>query len=295
MGYTPNHVAKSLVYQKTFTIGVVIPEISHIFFAQVISGIEKVAYEMNYQLILTNSAENYEREKKAIQTLHSQRVDGILVSCSETTEDFSHFEDLIKSGMPLVFFDRCIDNLGVSTVSVNDKTGAKNITRHMIEHGYKKIACLHGPDFSIGKKRLDGYKEALIENNLPIDSNLIVKSGFLEQGGYTAMSTLLELPKDQWPRAVITVNDPVAIGAIERIEEAGLSVPGDIAIAGFSDDIRAGLLKCPLTTVKQPSEEIGSEAAETLFKIIQNNNGPPKSIELQTKLVIRNSCGCMNQ
>jgi len=292
MGYTPNHVAKSLVSRKTYTIGVVIPEISHVFFAQVISGIEEVAYQMDYQLILTNSAENYEREKKAIQILRSKRVDGILVSSSETTKDFSHFEEIIKSGMPLVFFDRCIDNFGVSTVSVDDKEGAKKITQHMIEHGYERIACLHGPCVSIGKKRLEGYKEALVENNMSIDEDLIVESGFLENGGYKAMSKLLELSKDQWPRAVVAVNDPVAFGAIKRIQEAGLSIPGDIAIGGFSDDIRAKLLKCPLTTVKQSSEEIGKVAADTLIQSIENKNESPKSVELKTELIIRNSCGC---
>lgn len=292
MGYTPNHVAKSLVSRKTFTIGVVIPEISHIFFAQVISGIEEVAYKMDYQLILTNSAENYEREIKAIQTLHSQRVDGILVSCSETTEDFSHFEEIIKSGMPLVFFDRCIAGLGASTVSVDDRVGAKKMTQHLIDHGYKKIACLHGAAISIGKERLEGYKEALNENHILVDENLVIEGGFLEKGGYQAMSRLLELPKNKWPEAVVTVNDPAAIGAIERIEKAGLSVPDDIAITGYSDDIRAALLKCPLSTVSQPSKEIGKKATDKLIKTMQNENEPVENIELKTKLMIRNSCGC---
>jgi len=292
MGYTPNHVAKSLVSRKTYTIGVVIPELSHVFFAQVISGIENVAYQSDYQLILTNSAENFEREKKAIQTLQSKRVDGILVSNSETTTNFDHYRSVIKSGMPLVFFDRCISGLGASTVSVDDKSGAKNMTLHMIEHGYERIACLHGPNISIGKERLDGFREAFAEAEMTVEENLLVESGFLEKGGYNAMDKILSQPREKWPRAVVTVNDPVAIGAIERIEEEGLSIPDDIAIGGFSDDIRAGLLRCPLTTVKQPSEEIGQAAAEKLIKIIQNSDEPPENIELKTELIIRNSCGC---
>lgn len=292
MGYTPNHVAKSLVSRKTFTIGVVIPEISHVFFAEVISGIEKVAYEKDYQLILTNSAENFEREKKAIKTLQSKRVDGILVSSSETTRDVAHYKRVINSGIPLVFFDRCFKGLGGSTVSVDDKRGAKNMTQHMIEHGYERIACLHGPEISIGKERLVGYREALTEAGIIVDENLVVESGFLEKGGYSAMDKILSLSHDKWPRAVVTVNDPVALGAIERIEEEGLSIPDDIAIGGFSDDIRARLLKCPLTTVKQPTEEIGKAAAEKLIKTIQNGGETPENIELNTELIIRNSCGC---
>ena len=292
MGYTPNHVAKSLVSRKTNTIGVVIPEISHVFFAQVVSGIESVTYKTDYQLILTNSAEDYEREKKAIQTLRSKRIDGLLVSSAETTVDYKHYEEVINSGIPIVFFDRWTNMDFVSNVSVDDMEGARNITLHMIDHGYDRIACFHGPDISIGKERLEGFMHAMRERDVSIDEKLIVKSGFLEAGGYRAMDQILSMPKEQWPRAIITVNDPVAIGALERIEEAGLSVPDDIAIAGFSDDLRAGLLKCPLTTVRQPSVEIGVEAAKKLIKILQNPEEKPEHIQLKTELIIRKSCGC---
>lgn len=292
MGYIPNHVAKSLVSKKTYTIGVVIPEISHAFFAQVISGIEEVIYEMNYQLILTNSAEDSKREKKALETLRSQRVDGILISCSVSSNDFSYYKEVIDLGVPLVFFDRCIEGLGASTVSVNDKTGARKITQHMIDHGYRKIACLRGPDISIGKDRLTGYLEALSQNNISVNEEWIIESGFQEKGGYEAMKKLLELSEDDRPRAVVAVNDPAAIGAIEAIEEFGLSIPDDIAICGFSNDIRAKLLKCPLTTVDQPAKKIGKKAAEKLFKVIENENEPAENIYLLTNLIIRKSCGC---
>ncbi len=292
MGYTPNHVAKSLVSQKTFTIGVIIPEISHVFFAQVISGIDDITFQQDYQLILTNSAETFEREKKALHTLRSKRVDGILVSCSETTGDFSHFQEVIDSGLPLVFFDRCIDGIGASTVSVNDRAASKRMTQHLIDHGYKRIACLHGPDVSIGKERLEGYLEALADNDFPVYESLMAESGYLEKGGYRAMEKLLQLPKDQWPDAIVAVNDPVAIGALECMKEHSISVPDEIAITGFSDDIRSRLLECPLTSVKQPAEEIGREAAKKLIKTIQNSDERPEKIELKTELMIRKSCGC---
>lgn len=292
MGYSPNHVAKSLVSKKTRTIGVVIPEISHTFFAQVVSGIEEVTYEMNYQLILTNSNEDSKRERKGLETLRSQRVDGILISCSMESNDFAYYKEVIDSGMPLVFFDRCIEGIGASTVSVNDETGARQITQHMIDHGYRKIACLRGPEISIGKERLAGYIEALNDNDIPVNEKWIVESGFKEEGGYVAMKKLLELPSDERPRAVVSVNDPAAIGAIEAIEEFGLSIPEDIAISGFSDDIRAKLLKCPLTTVHQPSVNIGKKAAEKLIKVIENEDEPDENIDLLTKLIIRKSCGC---
>lgn len=294
LGYTPNMVAKSLVSRRSHTIGVVIPEISHGFFSQVVKGIENVTYETDYQLLLTNSAEKAEREKKALETLLAQQVDGILISCSEESRDVSVYKKIIDTSKPLVFFDRCIEGLGASTVSVDDREGARKITRHMIRHGYHKIACLRGPDISIGIERLRGFLDAMKENGIEIRDEWIVESGFKEEGGYQAMKQILE-SGSEIPRAVVAVNDPVAIGAMEAIEEFGYSIPDDIAICGFSNDIRASLLKCPLTTVYQPSESIGRKAAEKLIKVIENPEEPVENIDLLTNPVIRESCGCQKK
>ncbi|SMO50243.1 LacI family DNA-binding transcriptional regulator [Gracilimonas mengyeensis] len=293
MGYTPNHLAKSLVSQKTYTIGVVIPEISHSFFPEVVRGIEEVTYEKNYQLILTHSAEKFEREQSAIETLRSKRVDGIMISCSQTTRNNSFYKNLTNIGVPIVFFDRCIDGIGLSCITVNDKTGAKQITQHLINHGYKKIAHLRGPQgVSIGKKRFEGFKEALSEAHLELDEKLVADTGFQEEGGYEAMKKILELPKEEWPDAVMAVNDPAAFGAIEAIKEAGLSIPDDIAIVGFSDDIRAELLPVPLTTVQQPAYEVGKKAAQKLIRLVEDDEEKHENIEVLTELMIRSSCGC---
>ncbi len=293
MGYTPNHIAKSLVSNKTYTIGVVIPAISHAFFPEVVRGIEEVTYKTNYQLILTHAAEQFEREKVAINTLRSKRVDGILISTSQTVEDYSFYKQTIDSGMPVVFFDRCIENIGASCVSVNDRTSSRQITQHLIDHGYKKIAYISGPQkVAVGKERLGGYLEALEAHDIPVDDKLIVEGGFREQQGYEAMKQLLDLPESSRPQAVATINDPSAFGAIEAIKEYGLSIPDDIAIVGFTDDIRAGLLECPLTTIRQPAYEVGKKGAEKLIKVIEDPDEPIENIEVVTKLIIRNSCGC---
>lgn len=292
MGYTPNHVAKSLVSRKTRTIGVVIPEISHDFFAKVISGIEEITYLQDYQLILTNSAESHVREIKAIETLWSQRVDGILISCSESTKDYSYFKKVIDSGIPMVFFDRCVDGLGVSTVRVSDRVGAMGVTRHMVSHGYTKFAYLRGSDMNVGKVRYAGFLDVMNEHGISVNEKWVIESGFRERGGYEAMKILLALPPEERPEVVVAVNDPVAIGAVEAIEEAGLSIPGDLAICGFTDDIRAPLLRPPLTTVHQPGELMGKKAAEKLIRTIENAEEPVENIELATTLKIRSSCGC---
>jgi DNA-binding LacI/PurR family transcriptional regulator len=292
MGYTPNHVAKSLVSKKTQTIGVVIPEIHHVFFSEVVSGIEAVVYENNYQLFLTNSAEDVAREKNVIEALRSKRVDGILLSCAENSKDFEYYKKLINSGLNIVFFDRCVENIGASCVSVDDENSSYLITSHLIGHGYDKIAHLSGPEnLSVGRERLRGYKRALEEHQLPVKDEWIVESGFREDGGYNAMYKLFELPKSEWPRAVVAINDPAAIGAMKAINEHGLSIPDEIAIVGFSDDIRAELMPCPLTTVDQPAFALGKKAAEKLIRSIENDDEPIENIELLTQMKIRSSCG----
>lgn len=292
MGYTPNHVAKSLVSQKTYTIGVVLPEIHHIFFSEVVSGIEEVVYNMNYQLFLINSAENYEREKKGIDALRSKRVDGILISCSENSDDIDYYKQVIDSGLPFVFFDRCVENIGASCVSVNDRGSSRMITAHLARLGRKKIAHLAGPEkISVGQQRKEGYLEALSEYNLESRDEWVEISGFREEGGYNAMKKLLELEGGDRPDAVVAVNDPAAFGAMKAIREAGLKIPDDIAIAGFSDDIRAELMPEPLTTVRQPAYSLGKKSAEKLIRTIENEDEPIENIELKTQIIVRSSCG----
>ncbi len=293
MGYTPNHVAKSLVSRKTFTIGVVIPEINHAFFSEVISGIEEVTYKRNYQLFLTNSAEKHEREKSSINALQSKRVDGILISCAETASDIDFYERIIKNGLPFVFFDRCIEGIGASCVSVNDYESSKIITEHLIGHGYESIAHLSGPDnMTLARNRKRGYIDALMMHDLLFQESLIVESGFNETGGYNAMKKLLERTADNPPRAVFALNDPAAFGAMKAIRESGQSIPDDIAVVGFSDDVRSELISCPLTTVRQPAFDIGKTAAKKLIDTIDNSEEPTETIKLKNEIIIRQSCGC---
>lgn len=293
MGYTPNYIAKSLVSKKTYTIGVVVPEIAHSFFANAIQGIEEVTFEDKYQLILTHSAEQEDREQYALQTLQAKRVDGILISSAEQVHNYDFYKDIINSETALVFFDRCVEDIGASCVSVDDEAGAFNVTQHLIDHGYKRIAHLKGPQsVSIGKDRLEGYKKALKKNGIAVDDSLIIESGLHEKAGYEAMNQLLENYQQNPVRAVFAVNDPAAFGAMDAIYDHGMSVPKDIALVGFSDDIRASLMRSPLTTVRQPARELGKQAAQKLIKLIENEDEPVEHIELQTSLKIRSSCGC---
>jgi DNA-binding LacI/PurR family transcriptional regulator len=185
-----------------------------------------------------------------------------------------------------------MDEAGFSCVGVDDKAAAKRITQHLIDHGHSSIAHLKGAQgLSIGRKRLEGFMEAMRENRLEVADEWIVESGLQEKGGYEAMKKLLDLPAEKRPRAVFAVNDPAAFGAIEAIREGGLTIPDDIAIVGFSDDIRAELLPVPLTTVHQPAYEVGKKAAETLLGTINGENESVENIEVLTQMKIRLSCG----
>lgn len=292
MGYTPNHVAKSLVSNRTYTIGVVIPEIGHAFFPEVVRGIDEISSEANYQIFLTNSSEDFEKEKRSIEALRAKRVDGILVSTSIKSTDFSFFENLRNTGIKIVFFDRCIHNLGISCIGVNDRVASRQISEHLIKNGYKKIAYLSGPpEVTIGRERLAGFREALSSAGIEINENRIVETGLTEIDGKEAMQKLLALPEEERPDAVATVNDPSALGAIEAIKEYGLSIPDDIAIVGFTNEVRASIIDPPLTTINQPAYDVGKKAADKLLRTIENENEPVENVELVANLVVRKSCG----
>src|SRR6186997_1771573 len=175
LNYQPNIVALSLRQSKTNTLGVIIPELVHFFFSTVISGIEDVAYSAGYNVIITQSNESLQREKIDIKALFNSRVDGMLISVSRETNNFEHIEAILAKGVPMVFFDRVYENANSSMVIVDDLSGAKDATRHLIEQGCKRIAHLEGPpNLVISKQRLQGYLDAMNEGGMPIDQSLII-------------------------------------------------------------------------------------------------------------------------
>ena len=293
IGYFPNHIAKSLVLRKTDTIGVVVPEITHSFFPEVVSGIEEICYKKGYHLILAHSAENANRETDVIYTLTSNQVDGLLISTAQTVEDYLVYQQIIQRGLPLVFYDRCVKGIGASCVSIDDEECASQITEHLIEHDYYPIAHISGPSrISIGISRQNGFKKALKKHHLEVKDKLIVEAGLQEADGYQAMQQIFKLPRGEWPRAVVAVNDPAAFGAMNAIYERNLKIPDDIAIVGFSDDIRAELMPTPLTTIRQNAYEVGKKAVEKLIAVINNDSDNNEEIIVTGELIIRKSCGC---
>lgn len=288
LNYKPNLIAQSLKSNKTNIIGVIVPEIKHDFFASSISGIEEVAYDSGYTIIVCQSNESFEREVLNTNALIRQRVDGIAASISQCTTNGDHFNAVIERGIPLVFFDRDIKGVNTSKILIDDEKSAFMAVAHLIEKGYRKIAHFAGPKgLSVSNNRLNGYIRALKKAHIAVDNGLISYGGMHENDGYDSMDCLLK--KKIKHDAIFAVNDPVAIGAYQRIKEAGLKIPGDIGIVGFSNNKIASLVEPAMTTVHQPSFEMGKKAAELLIEMIEGKKGSvkPKTIILETKLIVR--------
>jgi len=288
--YQPNFIAQSMTTRQTKTIGIIVPEIWHEFFGSVVSGAEEVANKRGYNIMVCQSSEKYEREYKNTNALISKQVDGLLVSVSQETKDSSHFNLAQKRGIPLVFFNRVCEGVEAASVQVDDKNGAYEAVKHLINKGYKRIAHFSGPQaISVCQERMAGYKKAMEEFGLPLDKDYILSGGFSEEDGVFHINKILKMGKPL-PDAIFTINDPVAIGAIICLKENGYKIPQDIALAGFSDDRVSSYIEPNLTTVRQPTKELGRVAMELLLKQIESQKlYPDEKIILKTELIIRNS------
>jgi DNA-binding LacI/PurR family transcriptional regulator len=288
LSYTPNPSAKSLKSNRTTTIGVIVPEIEHEFFSSAISGIEKVAYKSNHTIIVCQSNESYEREVENTILMTRHRVAGVIVSISLTTRNGQHFQMLSKRHIPLVFFDRVCDDVTASKVIIDDYQSAYDAVSYLIKKGRRKIAHFGGSmEVDIYSKRRNGYVDAIEKNHLPRLETLMTNGQLYEEHGYASFDTLLR--ENNIPDAIFAVNDAVAIGAFQRIQEAGLKIPDDVAIIGFSNDKITRLVNPPITTVHQPSKEMGEKAAEILIQIIEGKPIEPTTLIMPTRLIVRGS------
>jgi len=289
LNYRPNAVALSLKQKRSNTIGVIIPEIVHYFFSSVISGIEDVAYEAGFNVIICQSNEKFEREVTNTNTLLSNRVDGVLVSISKETENFDHFYNLRDNAVPMVFYDRIVPGLFADQVIIDDLDAAYRGTRHMIDSGRKHIAHFAGPQkLLIGQLRKEGYIKALRESGLPIDEDLIIEADSFEKARMAIMKLLNQNKKVD---GVFAVNDLTAIGAMQTLQKRGIKIPDDIAIVGFSDGRFSGITDPTLTSVDQHGYEMGTTATEMLLKRItsEDNNYPFETKVLNANLIVRGS------
>lgn len=293
LNYRPNAIALSLRKSRSFTIGVIIPEVVHFFFSTVISGIEEVAYSRGYNVILTQTNEKLDRERSSIDTMLSNQIDGFLVSFSKETTDFAHFQKLLDQGFPIVFFDRMPNLPQAINVMVDDYQGAYEATKHLIQQGYKNIVHLAGPSkLKISKERERGYTDALLKHGLEVKPENIVECsvGTDVEGNKIVSGLLKNLPEK--PDAFFANNDMAAVGAMMATKEAGLNVPEDVGIVGFSNWQFCAMINPSLTSVAQPGYEMGVKATDMLLDVIEKKvayDSFDQPIVLPTELLIRNS------
>ncbi len=286
--YRPNPIALSLKSRKSNVIGVVIPEIVHYFFSSVISGIEKVANEHGYSVMVSQSAESFEKEVEVCNTFSNSIIDGILISVSKETESYEHLQMLNDEGIPVVFFDRMLEEFDSDRVLINDYEGAFKATEYLIVEGRRRIVHFEGPKGrSISKNRLKGYLEAHRKNGVVLDESLVIPCDTFENALIETQRIIDEGVKFD---AIFTVNDFTAAGVIKTLNRNGISVPDDVSVIGFGNDYIADMIEPTLTTVSQPGFTMGEKAMQMLIsRINSDENSPIKTEVLPTRLMIRNS------
>ena len=293
LNYRPNAIALSLRNSRSYTIGVIIPEVVHFFFSTVISGIEEVASSRGYNVIFTQTNEKFEREKSSINTMLSNQIDGFMISFSKETEDFDHFTKLLDQKYPIVFFDRVPDIPNAINVMVDDYQGAYDATAHLIAQGYDQIAHLAGPkNLKICFERERGYREALNAHGISINEDYIIECLLSTPEESKRITQELLNNSKKIPNAIFANNDIVAVGAMMACKEAGLKIPEDIGIVGFSNWQICSMMEPTLTSVYQPGFDIGTKATELLLDIIEKKTEPDQiksPIVLKTELIPRKS------
>jgi LacI family transcriptional regulator len=289
LGYTPNFMARNLSSKSSHTIGLVVPKIAHYFFGSVIESIYEAALENNYEIILTVSQENTEREKKHIRSLLSMRVDGLIISISQQTKDYEIFNTINNYNVPLVFMDRVVDLPEFSSVTVDDRGGSYLAIEHAIKLGYKNIAHIAGfQEINIGQRRYLGFEDAMKKYGIPINPDWVVYGGFGEADGYHGFMKLYK--SGNLPDFIFAVTYPVALGVYAALSELGLKIPDDIDIMCFGNSDVNRFLSPSLSCVDQPTEELGKKSVELILEIINNpTDYVPKHLELPTSLIIRDT------
>jgi len=293
LNYRPNPMAQSLKRGNSKSLGIVVSNIDNTFFAQVINGVESVAYSKNYNLIMTQTHESYDLEVSNVEQLTVRAIDGLLISLSYETKDLGHLKKLHDKGLPIVFFDRVTDEIETHQVIVDNFKGAYEATNKLIEAGYRKIAHItSSPHVSITDDRLNGFRLAMSENNIPVNEQYVK---YCLHGGRDlneiekALTELLCSPDR--PDALFTASDRITTTTLMQLHKLGFKIPEDIALLGFTNTGLAEVLSPSLSSVYQPAFEMGKKATEMLINLIESKRPVTEfeKIVLPTEVIIRDS------
>ena len=283
MGYQQNKFASNLRQKHTNTIGVVVPKLDSYFMATVISGIEKITAQYGYGLIISQSQESWKKEISCISTLFNSRVDGLLISLAFNTKNLEHFNVLLNKDIPVVFFDRVTDCDGCLSIVIDNYKAGYEATSHLIEQGCKRIVHIGGNLLrNVYSERFNGYKQALADNKLEFDQNLVVISDMTGPAGTdTAKKILKMIPR---PDGIFASNDTTAVAAMVELDRAGVIIPDEVAVVGFNNDPISQVIRPNLSTVDYPARQIGEIAATSLINKLKNS----ESANLSTLILKHN-------
>ncbi|HET6558554.1 MAG TPA: LacI family DNA-binding transcriptional regulator [Prolixibacteraceae bacterium] len=288
LGYRPNTLASNLRQKKSNTIGIVVPLINRHFFSSVISGVEDIAFKAGYNVVISQSNDMAAKEISIVQSMFSNRVDGLIISIAMQSITFDHLKLFIKKHIPLVFFDRVVPDIETDKVVVDDFTGGFRVTRHLIEQGYKRIAHLAGNlNLMMYLNRKQGYMQALEESGISYDESLVIINTLTSEEGVKAVRQLMSLPEP--PDAIFCGNDTTALSSMIYLRDKGINIPRQMGIVGFSNEPFSSVVSPSITTIAQPGFEMGQKAAQMLIRQIESRERKYETIVLPTELIIRES------
>ena len=286
LGYAPNRLARGLRLQKTYTVGLIAPDVSNPFFAHIVHRAQNTAHELGYSLVVCNSNDSTDLEVEQTDLLYQKQVDGLIAM--PVGQCYDHFEAWTDRGGALVLVDRCPEETDADTVSVDNYRGAYGATTHLVDHGHRRIALVQGlPGTSTNSDRLRGYADALADRGVAADPQLVVGGDFRRERAFVETKTLLTL--DPAPTAIFAAGDLITLGVLQALAEEELRVPEDVSLLSFDDFDFAPFLRCPLTAVRQPRETMGETAVKLLADRIRNPSRAPRRVVLESELVVRRS------
>lgn len=288
LNYQPNWIARSLATRRTYIIGLVVPDLMTSFFAEVAKGVARKIRPKGYHVLISNTEEDAQLESREIEHLLARQVDGLILASAQPPQQTQIFSHIAERQVPFVLIDRILPGLQANYVGVDDEKVGILATSHLLERGCRRIAHIRGSETSTAIGRLTGYQRVLASHGLKPPPGYVIRGEYSDSTGYEAMRALLRMrPR---PDGVFCFNDAVAAGAVKAILDAGLRVPGNIAVVGAGNVHYSDLLRVPLSTVDQSSSLIGEHAAELLLRLIESKRPPrPKTVLLPPKLVVRES------
>jgi DNA-binding LacI/PurR family transcriptional regulator len=287
LGYQPNRAARRLRASVSDVMGLIISDIENPFFTSVVRGVEDAAYASQMSVVLCNTDENPAKQQMYLRVMQAERVGGLIIAPTNVNEDFTELRQL---SIPVILLDRRTDKFETDAVTIDNVGGAFLAVKHLVDVGYERIGTIGGSlHLTTGRERYEGYRKALDVAGLKIDEKLVKIGDFKTDSGHRLACELINLPRP--PQAIFVANNLMTLGTLRALRENNVRVPQDVALVGFDDMPWSSELCPPLTAISQPTYELGQETVNLLLRRLANPDAPIRTVTLQPRLIVRESCG----